>query len=93
MIRYALVTSRLDPVEAGRIVGVYLPDNYQVEAVLRTMPDKPGDVPLSVSTIVVKGEDSFGWTLDGYVLPRLASGGHYGTEIDLSHPVMKLVAS
>lgn len=39
--------------------------------------------------MLVEGRDDHGWTLDGYVLPRLASGLHPGHEIDLSHPVMK----
>ena len=40
---------------------------------------------------VIAGEDNAGWTLDDYVIPRLASGLYVGKEIDLSHPVMKLI--
>lgn len=31
--------------------------------------------------IVIEGEDAHGWTLDGYVLPRLASGMIYAKEL------------
>ena len=55
-------------------VQAYMPDNYQAR---------------EVTVIVVEGEDSAGWTMDDYVLPRLASGLHYGTEVDvyLTRPV------
>jgi len=36
-----------------------------------------------VVEVVIEGEDSAGWTLDGYVLPRLASGLHFGKEVPL----------
>lgn len=39
-------------------VEAYLPDNYWL---------RPGDG-------VIEGEDYAGWTLDGYVLPRLRTG-------------------
>lgn len=43
-------------------VARYLPSNYQVEGV-----DDSGFIRIS-------GTDHAGWTLDGYVIPRLASG-------------------
>jgi hypothetical protein len=60
---------------AGRSeqIAAYLPDNYQVL----------GSVD---GQTVIGGRDAAGWTLDAYVLPRLASGLHFATEIDLSHP-------
>ena len=45
----------------------YLPSNY--------MADSDG------VDVYVHGFDSMGWTLDAYVLPRLASGMYYGEEI------------
>lgn len=42
-------------------VEAYLPSNY---AIIETFPDR----------IVIGGRDSAGWTLDGYVIPCLASG-------------------
>lgn len=47
------------PAEA---VAPYLPANYKVEA------DE------SSSGSIISGYDSAGWTLDDYVIPRLASG-------------------
>jgi hypothetical protein len=43
----------------------------------------------STREFVIQGEDNAGWTLDDYVIPRLASGLHFAKEIDLSHPIMK----
>jgi hypothetical protein len=51
-----------------RSVRAYLPDNY--EAV--EYPDG----------IVVFGRDVAGWTLDGYVIPRLASGLIFADEVE-----------
>ena len=42
----------------------YLPSNYKAE--LRTHADPP--------YILIEGTDDHGWTLDGYVIPRLGSG-------------------
>lgn len=75
MKRYALVTGRDLTAEK---VAAYLPGNYRVE----------GDTSLG---IVVGGRDDHGWTLHGYVLPRLGSGLMMAVEIDLSHPAMKEV--
>jgi hypothetical protein len=63
---------------AGRSeqIVAYLPDNYQVL----------GSVD---GQTVIGGRDAAGWTLDAYVLPRLASGLYFATEIDLSHPAFK----
>jgi hypothetical protein len=61
-------------------VAQYLPANYAVV-----------DHDLDDSCII-EGRDDAGWTLDGYVLPRLASGLIFGEEIDLSHEVMKTVS-
>jgi hypothetical protein len=60
---------------AGRSeqIAAHLPDNYQVL----------GSVDRQT---VIAGRDAAGWTLDAHVLPRLASGLYFATEIDLSHP-------
>jgi hypothetical protein len=79
--RYALVTltwERDNP-------EPYMPGNYSVLHI-EDHPDKPG-----WRQAVIGGHDNAGWTLDSYVLPRLASGGMHGTEIDLSHDVMTRV--
>ncbi len=52
---------------SAREVSAYLPDNYRVvEGVGGKVDGKP--------FYFVAGHDSAGWTLDGYVIPRLASG-------------------
>lgn len=47
----------------------YLPSNYTA--------DSDG------GNIWIHGEDNAGWTLDGYVIPRLASGLYYAEEVTL----------
>ncbi len=101
MIRYAIVTAAtgsLDPIAA------YMPGNYRVVATFA--PGELDDVlaeyqPFTEHThlgyssrwawAVIEGKDDAGWTLDGYVIPRLGSGNYPAVEIDLSHPVMKRV--
>lgn len=81
MKRYALILNDSPATDA------YMPGNYSV--IWRgTYTDENGREWLSS---VVAGRDNAGWTLDGYVIPRLASGMYSATEIDLSHPVMMLV--
>lgn len=48
-------------------IARYLPSNYTAKIV--------GD------DVLITGEDSAGWTLDGYVIPRLASGLYFAEEI------------
>jgi hypothetical protein len=79
MKRYAIVHNARTQREAE----AYLPGNYRVIA----------EIPKGASEHgyghVIEGEDSCGWTLDKYVIPRYASGLIVCTEIDLSHPIMK----
>jgi hypothetical protein len=68
-MRYAIVTNARDRQQAE----AYLPGNYRVE---REWP------PLCANgrgmdrcpTFLIVGDDSHGWTLDGYVIPRYLSG-------------------
>lgn len=85
MKRYAMLTTR----DSRETVERYLPSNYRVIHIeeSRILPDR------NQHDIVIAGRDNAGWTLDDYVLPRLASGLIYGQEIDLSHHVMKRVPS
>jgi hypothetical protein len=50
-------------------VGAYLPGNYSVTGGTE-------------GAIIVEGEDDAGWTAEGYVIPRLASGMMYATVIE-----------
>ena len=54
-------------------VAAYLPDNYAVE--VRPAQYDEGD------SLWIFGHDYAGWTLDGYVLPRLASGNLFAQEV------------
>ena len=56
----------------ARHVKPYLPDNYRV-----VREYQEGARP----AVEIEGEDDHGWTLDGYVLPRLASGLYFGEEV------------
>jgi hypothetical protein len=52
----------------ARAVARYLPSNY---VVLET----------TEAGVLISGKDNAGWTLDDYVLPRLASGLYFGEEV------------
>lgn len=90
MKRYALIVT-----DKPEQIPAYLPGNYRVLHNFR--PEEPEAYDDIYTTrihchlVVIVGEDSHGWTLDGYVLPRLASGNHIGREVDLSHPYLKRV--
>lgn len=64
MTRFAVVSGGRSESE----VAAYLPDNYQVLTCHEADPEG------RTKNVVICGEDSSGWTLDGYVIPRLASG-------------------
>jgi hypothetical protein len=75
---------------ATRTLRAYLPGNYRVIAGPMETPAYDG-AAYSTATWVIGGRDAAGWTLDGYVIPRLASGIITASEIDLSHPLMREV--
>lgn len=54
-----------DIVGFGRRIQQYLPSNYRLVSI-----DRGG--------AVILGSDRLGWTAEGYVLPRLASGLIFG---------------
>lgn len=84
--RIAIVTGpRLRGIDAERAnqvhnfasqVRAYLPGNYKVVTV--------GADERNFASVVIAGQDSAGWTLDGYVIPRLASGMIFAKEF-VSH--------
>jgi hypothetical protein len=81
MYRYAIVRTRSEDE-----VEFYLPINYHVRSVSSSMPDGQVDV-------LIFGKDEGGWTLDGYVLPRLASGLIYGHEYKTKDEALDALAS
>lgn len=56
--------------QLGRVLQ-YLPGNYNAHLIRFE----------NTLVISIQGEDNHGWTLDGYVLPRLASGNIFPTEV------------
>lgn len=64
-VRQAIITSGARDTAHVRR---FLPSNYAV-------------TEREDGTLVIAGRDSHGWTLDGYVLPRLASGLIYAREV------------
>lgn len=69
--RYASVTGARSSEE----VAAYLPGNYEVCG--HRFPDGPA----GKIVVLIRGLDSAGWTLDDYVIPRLASGLMWATEM------------
>lgn len=68
MIRAALVTSDSDL----ETIRDYMPGNYAATEI---------DLGDGETAIAIFGFDNAGWTLDGYVIPRLASGLHHATDL------------
>lgn len=67
--RTAVVSGRDVTLERVR---AYMPANYSAY-----MSDDSDD------DVIVTGQDYAGWTLDNYVIPRLASGGMVAIELDV----------
>lgn len=65
MMRVAIVANR--EMDLARVER-FLPSNYAARV-------------LDNGSVEVFGEDSAGWTLDGYVIPRLASGMIFAQEV------------
>lgn len=69
-MRFAVVRGARDAEQLAR----YLPFNYEVV--------KEGLAEDGETTIwLIAGEDNAGWTLDDYVIPRLASGMVWAKEL------------
>jgi len=72
-LRFAEINN---PDEDWERVKAYLPDNYQVVRLALDLPD--GEVG---RRLLIIGTDVAGWTLDEYVIPRLASGLIFAQEL------------
>ena len=67
-------------------IAAFLPGNYRVAGWRwdrRAVPAGRGNDPARWVAFIT-GEDDAGWTLDDYVLPRLASGLIFAYEVDPS---------
>lgn len=76
-MRFALITFKpgQDEDDELRRVKRFLPSNY--------------DAVITNDGILIAGKDNAGWTLDGYVIPRLASGMIFAKE---TRPPIRWVA-
>lgn len=70
MTRFATIRNA----RSAKEVWAYLPFNYNIVGGDIGQPDEP--------VYVIAGDDSAGYTLDGYVGPRMASGGIWCREVD-----------
>lgn len=91
-MRYAIVKNA----RTRREVGAYLPENYTVigEVPFKTSAEeylaegiKPPLDPRPA--FIIAGEDVAGWTLDGYVTGRCASGLLWVDEVTIGHPALE----
>ena len=73
-LRTAIVTGGADSLKQ---VQAYLPWSFEATEVFAPVPLEDG----VEKVIVIVGYDQQGWTLDGYVIPRLASGLIFATEV------------
>ncbi len=62
-VRFAVAAGR-----SRKEVEQYLPANYEL------VSDHDADPEGRIKNCVIQGRDDHGWTLDDYVIPRLASG-------------------
>lgn len=70
-LRYAVVRGKpgFGAADLRSAIEPYLPANYRVVG------------PLDDGGVMIEGVDDAGWTLDDYVIPRLASGLYFAEEI------------
>ncbi len=78
MLRTAVVSGLVSGTPLAEVVAQYLPANYAVVAEWLTQAD---DGNHCRHKVIIEGHDNAGWTLDDYVIPRLASGMYACTEI------------
>lgn len=88
MKRYAMIRRR--QADLAVTVAAYLPRNYKV---IWSGEFCETDADVGTTVVVIEGTDPphGGFGLDNYVIPRLGSGMMAAYEIDLSHPVMKVI--
>ncbi len=65
-VRTAIVKSDMGSEPSVEKIAAYLPANYTATKVGKH--------------VIIMGKDDHGWTLDGYVIPRLGSGLIVATE-------------
>ena len=61
----------------AEVVAAYLPQNYKIVAIVtgtEEETEKFSGTAGKPCKAIIAGVDNHGWTLDGYVIPRLGSG-------------------
>jgi hypothetical protein len=74
--RFAVV---LDDATSLEQVQYYLPQGYTAK--IEHLPGNQAGKTSNAMRVVIRGYDIAGWTLDDYVIPRLASGLIVATEV------------
>ena len=69
----------LDDAISEEHVQNYLPQGYTAK--IEYLPGNQAGKTSNAMRIVIRGYDIAGWTLDGYVIPRLATGLIVATEV------------
>lgn len=67
--------------EPEDMVGAFLPHNYRV--VGTGMDPRRGPDSVQMLYVTIEGKDDRGWTLEDYVIPRLASGLYFAEEVPM----------
>lgn len=65
---HEMTTRRAIVSSTDSAIAAYLPARYKV-------------VEVTEDSTIIEGEDFCGWTLDDYVIPRLASGWYFAEEV------------
>jgi hypothetical protein len=68
-------------------------ESSDVETVRAYLPGNYDAIRHSDTETLIYGADSAGWTLDEYVIPRLASGLYFATEIRLPKTFLARIES
>jgi hypothetical protein len=66
-------------------VSAFVVEGVPLERVARHLPANYAALPRDDGAVSVVGVDTAGWTLEGYVLPRLASGGMHPSHLTPIH--------
>jgi hypothetical protein len=71
----------MEPTARRRVAIVRASTLPTVEALERYLPDNYRVIGGTSEYLTIAGHDVAGWTLDGYVIPRLASGLMFAQEV------------
>lgn len=61
--------------------AIIIADTHSFDTICRYLPSNYSADFLPNGNVIIFGNDSAGWTLDNYVIPRLASGMIFAKEV------------